>query len=309
MELIVLAVFLAAGYGARQATRDVRAAYRERRDRWTKEAAARHKPNSPLRKDSGSVAAAPKSASVGIKAGAVAATAFTSGVLIKRGIAAGWREGFAAGRQQALDKATGRALAAETAAKAPAAEVTQPEPETPKPTKTAEPAKTHSLKKTEDPQPAPAEKPLATVTTIPRTATEETPPMTPTRIVVDNLPSFELWLETTARQAHMEKEDAVAGSARVARLAQWLDDIAAALVKLGVDPASIGEIVALRDRHELLAVAHSVHAQAAQDAADSARTTNINVQARHGGIAAAIADAPASAADNAYYNQPAGTRS
>lgn len=327
MELFVLALLFAAAYGARQAAHDVGANYRERRDRWQKEAAARQAARTDKTGDKSSSkkpstsasAAAPHAASMGIRLGAAAATGLVAATLVKRGAVEGWRKGWEEGRQRALDKAEAAGQAAATKAPVPkAAPAVKPSKKPPAPVAPAgksapAPAAPDDLDPPNwiNPPPStpnpPADRngPLATVTAINRPAEETNTPMTPTQIRVDSLTSLCVWLTSTALQCDMEKDDAAVGMKRVQNLAAWLDHITAALTKLNIDPASISEIVQLREMHTRLADMYLTHARATAIASGVARTADTNAQTRHGGIQQAVNDSSVNPATESYYN-PAG---
>ncbi|MFF3247388.1 hypothetical protein ACFYWY_27540 [Streptomyces sp. NPDC002870] len=303
--IIIVALAWGIGSAVHNAIEGVRKDYRKRVKKAKK---AKHRKAEARKRAGKKTKPTGKSSDWGIKAGAFAGTTLVGGWILTRDFGRGFTKGWPKGKARAEEWNEGRK------AKKAGAPPAKPEPPTAPPSP-SEPAPAEPTAATPDaPTSATAPKPdTPHLRGVPApdtgsTATEATTtaiggtPMAITKIgEVLNVSSLKRALAQIAAESTTNEEEATEIESRAAQMLGAIETVLEQATALEFDDQTLAEIAALRDAITAQLTGARNYLASAADGASVALDAANNVHKRHGGIAEAVAAAPAAMAKREAY--------
>ncbi|MEU6217241.1 hypothetical protein ABZ845_06910 [Streptomyces sp. NPDC047022] len=307
---LVIIVALAWGIGSavHNAIEGVRKDYRKRVKKAKK---AKHR-KAEVRKRAGKKAKPTgKSPDWGVKAGSFAGTTLVGGWILTRDFGRGFAKGWPKGKARAEEWNEGRKVKKSGSTPLKPAPTTAP-PSAPPPAPGKEPPTAPAAPSTAASEPntphlrvVPAPKPDSTpaeTTTDTLTTTAGGTPMAITKIgEVLNVSSLKRALAQVAAESTTNEEEATEIESRAAQMLGAIETILEQATVLEFDKETLAEIAALRDAITAQLTGARNYLASAADGASVALDAANNVHKRHGGIAEAVAAAPAAMAKREAY--------
>lgn len=310
MLALIIIVALAWGIGSavHNAIEGVRKDYRKRVKKAKK--AKQHK--AEARNRAGKKArSAGKSSDWGVKAGAFTGTALVGGWVLTRDFGRGFKKGWPKGKARAEKWNEGRKAkksgAAPIKAAPPATPPSAPVPAPAKAPPTAPAAPSATAPKSDAPHlrvvpdPKTGSTPAETTGTTPPTTAGGTS-MAITKIgEVLNVSSLKRALAQIAAESTTNEEEATEIESRATQMVGAIETVLEQAIALEFDDQTLAEISALRDAITAQLTGARNYLASAADGASVALDAANNVHKRHGGIAEAVAAAPAAMAKREAY--------
>ncbi|WP_406467078.1 hypothetical protein [Streptomyces sp. NBC_01594] len=308
--VIILAIAWTLGSAVHNAFEGVRKDYRKRVKKAKK---AKHRKAEAKKRAGRKTKPAGKSSDWGVKAGAFAGTTLVGALILTRDFGRGLGEGWPKGKARAEKwhehrKAKKAGTAAPAGSTPPASPPTSASPTpapapastTAKPDGTApaaapKPSSPH-LKVVPDPETSPSTDTPSTTTTAGGTS------MAITKIgEVLNVSSLKRALAQIAAESTTNEEEATEIESRAAQMLGAIETVLEQATTLEFDSQTLAEIAALRDAITAQLTGARNYLASAADGASVALDAANNVHKRHGGIAEAVAAAPAAMAKREAY--------